>query len=292
MCVIMVVRSIRPTPEMVDAAWETNSQGGGVAWRENGEVHWKKGLSQQEMQDMCADLPLPYIAHFRIATNGGVTDRLCHPFEISPEARLDTEGHTAGRVLFHNGHWTDWKRTVMDFSSKRGDLPPGKWSDTRGIAYMAGICGLGVLDLIDEKVAVLGPNMLEVWGNWTLHESMYVSNTHWTHRVKKFSYGHPIQVNGYHTSPPHSLLPAITPPAVPPAVTTENPPASPGGGGQGRPFLQSGKQPWKLMGISKNQWKRRRKEQEKQTEIEQRRLILARVEEASRQMDLMVPTLH
>jgi hypothetical protein len=42
MCVIMAVKDVRPTVEMIENAWNSNDHGGGIAWREkiktNGKV--------------------------------------------------------------------------------------------------------------------------------------------------------------------------------------------------------------------------------------------------------------
>lgn len=191
MCVIFYADTDRPTPEMVEQAFDTNPDGGGVAWRDNGYVKWKKGLKLAEMQDLVASLPLPLVAHFRIPSCGGKYDVLCHPFPIDKRVSLDLEGQTKGYVLFHNGHWGKWKDTTLDAAAKRGNLPIGRWSDSRAMAWMASIYGLGILELIDEKAVVFGPNDYEIFPGtgFSVVNGVWVSNTHWQFRRTRLANG-------------------------------------------------------------------------------------------------------
>src|SRR5262245_58722778 len=112
-CVILVVRTNRPSEQMVEKAWNWNDHGGGVAWiaEEKGKkiVRWRKNLTEGEMQDACRTLPLPYVAHFRIASQGGRNPELCHPFPVVRTVPTALEGKTSSGVLFHNGTWSMWR---------------------------------------------------------------------------------------------------------------------------------------------------------------------------------------
>ena len=186
MCVIVGTESkIRPTPEAVAKMFYQNDHGGGIAWREAHAgvtyVHWKKWLNEEEMQDMCANVPLPFVAHFRIASIGGRWPELCHPFPIDLEMSNALEGRTQSHVLFHNGHWGVWKERCQDLAYKTGrKLPIGKWNDSRGMAFLAGSLGLGILEWIDEKALAFGPERCEAFGNpWFLVDGVWVSNKGW-----------------------------------------------------------------------------------------------------------------
>lgn len=187
MCVIMVADKGRPTDDQVERAFTTNSDGAGVAWREKGEVRWEKGLQLEDAKEYCRDLPLPFIAHFRIATCGGKIPELTHPFPVHPDVSLDISGSMKGFLLFHNGHWTSWKTELLtDIKSRKLKVPPGKWSDSRAIAWMAAYYDLGILDIIAEKTAVIGPELkdLDIWGvGWSrvgpIGEEILVSNKLW-----------------------------------------------------------------------------------------------------------------
>ncbi len=193
MCVVAIVEEARPSAEQVRKMYDANAHGGGVAWRENGLVHWSKGLDLEEMQEFNRSLPLPYILHFRIPShNTSSSIFACHPFPVAGDVDTRLRGQMNGFVLFHNGHWNDWRKKLEDFSCRGGwKIPSGPWSDTRALAWTAHHMGFGMLELIDEKVVVFGPNEddLEIFGTWTRCETdtdkskhMLVTNRGWESR--------------------------------------------------------------------------------------------------------------
>lgn len=203
MCVIAVFQSTRPTLAEVEAMWDANPQGGGIAYRdtqtfqrsgspkEEPVVRWHKGLKLGEMTTYCLETaPLPFVAHFRIPTC--CTDQiLTHPFPIDPAVPLAFKGSTRGYVLFHNGHWTSWKSVLMEMGIRKGNkIPPGRWSDSRALAWTAAKCGLGILEALDEKVVAFGPQTIEIYGGqghggWKFFEERYwVSNDTWAWRAR------------------------------------------------------------------------------------------------------------
>ena len=176
--------------------FDANPAGAGIAWREEGWVRWEKGLDLKQIQELVLRVPMPFIAHFRIPSCGGKSLDLCHPFPIHKEVSLALSGKTKDWVLFHNGHWGAWKTTALEAAIKKGQfkLPIGKWTDSRAMAWLANVYGQGILDLIDEKVAVLGPepNQMEVWqgtGGWHKVDDVYVSNKGWEYRSVNTSHG-------------------------------------------------------------------------------------------------------
>lgn len=197
MCVIALVeendKRMRPTEEMVRKMYQRNHYGGGIAYREENKegrvaVKWKKGLDLDEMLDANRRLPFPYVLHFRIPSTGTpLRSGMCHPFPLDPRVQLDLSGTTLNGVLFHNGYWTSWKHTVQDAAIKSGKkIPTDSWSDSRGLAWMAHNFGLGILELIDEKVVAFGPDFVEVYGNgWEKVDGVWVSNKLWTSEVLK-----------------------------------------------------------------------------------------------------------
>lgn len=195
MCVIFIINGTRPTEEQVEKAYDANSAGAGVAWRERDPdgtplVKWKKGLNMAQIQELCATIPMPYIAHFRIPSCGGISDELCHPFPITPDVPLTLEGETTGFVLFHNGHWGLWRDTLLKSAvNNHLQVPHGKWSDSRAMAWLAAHHSLGILDFIDEKTVAFGPGdgdcEVTQGGGWKLikdqgKELFWASNDHWT----------------------------------------------------------------------------------------------------------------
>ena len=82
MCVIMVVDDTLPSRKMLSRAEDENSDGAGIAWVQNGVVHWKKGLTAKGVYSIARSVPRPSVIHFRWSTVGGKNAELCHPFAL------------------------------------------------------------------------------------------------------------------------------------------------------------------------------------------------------------------
>lgn len=189
MCVILWVNKDRPTPEMVERAYEHNDDGGGVAWRttnDRGEavVEWKKGLGVEEMKGFAETLPIPFIMHFRIASIGGIRSSLTHPFPIGRNASLALQGQTKGHVLFHNGTWKEWNEKCLKATEQKWEdgpvqIPIGRWSDTRALAWLCAIHGIGYMEFYPEQKGIIfGPNDMHIFdGNgWSKINEVWCSN--------------------------------------------------------------------------------------------------------------------
>ena len=203
MCVILIGDDKRPTENMVARAFHRNAEGGGIAWLEpaqdgNGtEVVWKKDLGLEEIQDLVAKVPMPFIAHFRIASIGGIRPELTHPFEIGPEADNAIEGRTKLAVLFHNGTWGKWDDMVLTSAVKFSiPIPRRKWNDSRGLAFLGWLYGRGLYELLPEqKIAVLSPEGVEIYGNhWKSVDGILASNDAW---VNEYIHGFPHSQTGH-----------------------------------------------------------------------------------------------
>lgn len=187
MCIVMIADRKKPSDEDLVAAACGNQDGAGIAWCEGGMVHWKKGI-MGEPEDVAAQVgeivaahTLPFLIHFRVATEGGVSPALTHPFPVSIEkphlgGDLALEG-VGDAVLMHNGHWNSWKhemkearRFMFTEPKKKGStmsdfaIPRGPWSDSRAMAWLISLYGLGYLpiELNNQKVALLDGNGL-IW---------------------------------------------------------------------------------------------------------------------------------
>jgi hypothetical protein len=180
MCVILVATDKRPSPELIAKAYDYNPEGAGAAWRKDGEVYWEKGCTLERMQEIAATVDLPFIEHFRISSVGkdNILPELTHPFLIEENAPLSLQGHTKSAVLFHNGHWSQWKSFLLDSVRMLGwKLPKGKWSDTRAMAWYAAHVGTSILDFLDQKTVAFSPDDCEVFGTgWTMVEGILASN--------------------------------------------------------------------------------------------------------------------
>src|SRR5688572_7373629 len=167
MCVIIVCENDHPSSEMIEKMWKQNPHGAGAAWKADGKLHWKKGLSLEEVTELSPTLPLPYVMHFRLASVGGIDRKLTHPYTIDEfDNGLSLEGSTTGSLLFHNGHWGIWKDAVLAAAPVFGQpIPSGKWTDTRAMAWLTKLYGEGYLDLMGEKTIIMRPEGMRVIGS-------------------------------------------------------------------------------------------------------------------------------
>jgi hypothetical protein len=189
LCVIAISDKVRLSEDQVERMFDANDAGAGIAWREMGpdgigQVKWEKGLDVKEVTALALKLPIPYIAHFRIPTCGGRRADLTHPFPVDIKVPLYLKGFTPGYVMFHNGHWMEWKKYVLDMAVKQGvEIPDGAWSDSRAMAFVIAKAGIKALEFMDEKAAVLSYDNIEIFGSgWTRVNEILVSNTHWEYR--------------------------------------------------------------------------------------------------------------
>ena len=181
MCVITICESKRETLENMELQAKANSDGVGIMWRSGKGVRWVKNLTVKQAFDMQKDLPFPYAIHFRIATVGNV-ESLTHPFPIIEGIPLKNKG-LAPSVLMHNGHWGNWKDSLLQSVCSSGaTIPLGEWSDSRAMAYLAQRHGNGILSLISsgQKIVVLSLKDCECYGEgWTRKDGKLYSNLHW-----------------------------------------------------------------------------------------------------------------
>jgi len=181
MCVIAIAIKSPLALDVLKACERSNRDGGGVAWVENGAVQFRKGLTAAEIHTLIADKPLPHVVHFRIATVGGVSKTLCHPFTVKASHNAPLEG-VAREVLFHNGHLTGW-----EFSAQLAGIgiPPGI-SDSQAIARIVAMRGESVLQGFVErgagKFVVLKANgEAKCYGHFSEWNDGLYSNLHWKH---------------------------------------------------------------------------------------------------------------
>lgn len=176
MCVAVIVQSSKPiSKSYLKAMHEANSDGGGVAWQKDGKVHYRKGLTWEQIHELQDTLPRPFLMHFRIATRGGKIPELTHPFPIGEQAfSPDLSGTTDKGVIIHNGTWSDFKKYIPEGL----DLPENKISDTQVAAYMAAI-DENILEDVRWSNAIMRPEGTWYRGNWEKHEGNLYSNMHW-----------------------------------------------------------------------------------------------------------------
>jgi hypothetical protein len=183
MCVIFGAVDAHPSLQDLEDAADANPDGAGVAWLDNGQVRWYKSLdSRKVIARVVEGLPFPYMVHFRLATCGGVKPELAHPFPVTRKAGLHLSG-TARAVMVHNGVLPNWEDRILQASLSSGvEIPDGEWTDTRAMAWLAGLSGDRALGLFGEKIMLLRADGLWYWGNgWKDENGLLLSNAYFRH---------------------------------------------------------------------------------------------------------------
>lgn len=184
MCVIINCRTAKPVLEVLQQCATNNRDGGGIAWVQEGKVHYRKGLNPAQVFELVSPdtIRLPVVIHFRSASSGmEKSPALCHPFPVNRYATAAEQG-TADKVLFHNGLWSDWRSWCLNYAlQSRGRVPFGAWSDSRGLAWAIYHKGEGMLNLVPGKYSILSArNGLRQYGDgWTEDNGISFSNTTW-----------------------------------------------------------------------------------------------------------------
>lgn len=182
MCVaVTLVPGTTLSVDEVTRMHRSNADGVGLAWARDGMVSWWKTLSVDPdyvTKAINAWKDYPRLLHFRYATAGGARPDLCHPFEIGPLANCNVTG-TASKVMIHNGHWGRWEDVKKLFDGSNL-LPPGPWSDSRLVAFLAHE-DPEWLTALGGRVAVMGGDgQIVRLGDWTkLRDGLMVSNDTW-----------------------------------------------------------------------------------------------------------------
>ena len=178
---------VRPSLETVKACWNENPHGGGVAWREGGKVAWVKLDTAEEMFRAISAAHGKVIAHFRIASVGGVKRELRHPFPVSKRAGLASKGH-ASAVLFQNGTWLEWKAGLKFAAEDGHQIPDGMMSDARAAAFLVSIYGVELLaEMKPSRWVYFSATETKLFGAWTEVDGIKYSNTAWRSRVSLVS---------------------------------------------------------------------------------------------------------
>lgn len=192
MCVAVIIPAGAqfPSYENLIAMEAANGAGGGIAYLDQDLVHYKKGITAEEMNEIILNITPPALIHFRIPTTGGNDLRLCHPFPISTSAETDLEGFTE-MALIHNGTFYQWRNTMIHLAVNGKEFPDFPWSDTRAMAYITSYYGLPFLEFIEEKVAVLDKNgRIYRFGKeyeWSTKDGVQYSNMGWENKLPKKS---------------------------------------------------------------------------------------------------------
>lgn len=180
MCVILICPpQVRPSEEVIRQCWQSNPHGAGIAWRENGEVRWRKTDDIDELMALSETKRGEIVLHFRIASVGRVCAELRHPFPVEKASPLSDSGK-AKAVLFQNGTWGGW-REALDRAARKGHkVPAGEMSDARAAAWLCSIYGKDYIRSCGaSRWVFFGAHATSYFGDWHKLSGILYSNLYW-----------------------------------------------------------------------------------------------------------------
>lgn len=186
MCVIAVCKKRKLTDKEVELMWQSNPEGAGLAWAEDGQVHYRKGF--MKLRDFkrfygSREFPFPHIAHFRITSAGITSPELTHPFIVSHTSPLQLEYHGPDPVLFHNGTYRQWKEVVGATAIATETEIPGAMNDSRAVAIVTSFIPDMVAHVAADsasKFSVIYPDgKVKMYGRWNESDDIDTSNDYW-----------------------------------------------------------------------------------------------------------------
>lgn len=136
MCIILTCKeNVRPSHELLETCFHNNPDGAGIMWIENGRVQTSKGYADEgALESVISSIPKdsPLVIHMRIATSGGVSAAVCHPFPVSNNLDfLHAEDTECDAAVAHNGiitgMHTNEKMGISDTVTFVGDYLAGMW---------------------------------------------------------------------------------------------------------------------------------------------------------------------
>ena len=191
MCVIVAKpKGVKmPSLDVLRRCWERNPDGAGIAYTVDDGVRIDKGYMSFEeyvdhLQDLEFDLGLDerdVLLHFRIATAGGITPGMTHPFPLSAStAALRRRSQTTEVAVAHNGHiymmpqMAGLSDTAVYIKTRLStfygrDRRFWKSRDTMRL----------IAAEISSKMTILSPDGLRFIGEFYNIEDVYYSNVYW-----------------------------------------------------------------------------------------------------------------
>ena len=170
-----------PSLDTLKQCWDANPDGAGFAMLTGGEraieIHkgymtWKQFVTAYEKYHL-ADFSGDQLLHFRIATHGGISPGLTHPFSLTKDVKLLK--HTNVRTnyaLIHNGMLpieSEEGSDTMEFCRR---LAPFYQNIPSAFNLIEGMAG-------SNKIAVMTRDKVHLFGEWERLNGVYFSNLLW-----------------------------------------------------------------------------------------------------------------
>lgn len=189
MCILALKPAgvLAPSAEKLKNMFENNPDGGGVAWVQNGQIVIKKGIFDfEKFKKIVSNIPVESVAiiHCRIATSGGITEELCHPFPLTNDLKMmrTTSQKFEGFAVGHNGIF-DGLKIAKDNSDTTAFIANVLYP----LQTLKEKAGGSILDadlkpIVDvlvkgSKVAIVNEkNQFQLYGEFNMCDGIYYSN--------------------------------------------------------------------------------------------------------------------
>lgn len=173
-----------PSEESLTNADLNNPHGIGAAWLTTRGVQYAKGLTVKELLALPANVRESVAIHFRLATVGGQTPKLLHPFPVSERVPLSATG-VAPAVIFHNGHISDWEKLKK---ATKGRKLEGPVSDSRILARFVYNYGHRILNVLyGQRVLYISRHRSVLYGQgWKEENGTWYSND--SHKEERWGF--------------------------------------------------------------------------------------------------------
>jgi predicted glutamine amidotransferase len=196
MCVIAVsLKGKKLEEEKLRKMWNSNSHGAGIAIidKKKNLIIVKKGLMTFEnFLNEYKKVPegIVHAIHFRLASAGGRTPQMTHPFRVD-RIQIPKMEYTAKAVLFHNGTVRNHEKLFLNIlpalpkktAMKILDLED--ISDTFVVSLYVARLGHKVLKYFsDDRWVVMTPTQFIFYGHWHEEDDFKFSNMSWNYSFR------------------------------------------------------------------------------------------------------------
>jgi hypothetical protein len=166
--------------------WKHNSDGGGYSFINRGTLELKRGFfDRKEMlaayrSDRKEHFDSPFLLHFRIATQGDISEQNTHPFRVRPDLVMAHNGHIMGH---RHAIKSDTHVFVLDVLRK---LPDNFENHDAILELLDGYIGSDKMVFLraDGKAMIMN----EGWGKWDKNGGCWFSNDSYKKRKYTTSY--------------------------------------------------------------------------------------------------------
>lgn len=189
MCILATaMKGAEFSTETLRSMFYANDDGAGWAYAKDGKIYYSKGYTNvnkfiKAVQKLPTDVER--MVHCRIATHGGISKPLTHPFPVTRDyAKMETLSGvlSSGYILGHNGilsnfipkdkAHSDTEELVRCLANVRADIMSEEYRD--------------IIDILikGSRVAILNTDgKIKRYGDgWTYENGIYYSNTTWKYR--------------------------------------------------------------------------------------------------------------